>query len=198
MRDAIRKGRHAFFAGLFADVYQVVSSLLWRLLGLPILKIHVPAPLIHIVDDHPRHGREAAIPGPHRLVGMAIATGTHKGGLNVIGNRDMSGKRSGRNDRRVRPLRLHKLYGDQKYSQGEDDFFHPGFVHFKISICGAFAMPSPSDLRFVVKRIDGCRVRLSLTCFLVISESRRQNWWGDGTNSGNHNRKKTKDPRLKP
>ena len=78
---------------------------------------------------------------------MAIATGTQQDGLNLNGNRHVSGKPPGRDGGRIRPLRLRELYDDQKYSQGEDDFFPPGCIHLKISIRGALTMPFPLELR---------------------------------------------------
>ena len=58
----------------------------------------------------------------------------------------MSCQDLGRDNGRIGPLGLRKLDGDQKCGQGEDYLFHPGFVHFNMSICGALTVPGSFDL----------------------------------------------------
>jgi hypothetical protein len=67
---------------------------------------------------------------------MAIRAGAIQNCPNFLWHLHMRFKES-RGDRGwVRASRLHELYGDQKYQQGEKHLFHPGHVHSTISSFG--------------------------------------------------------------
>lgn len=77
---------------LLADLAQVVTSLLRVLLGLPILKIQVPTTLVDVIGNHPRIGRDTAVPRPASLVGMTVAATVHERGINALGEGGVRGK----------------------------------------------------------------------------------------------------------
>src|SRR5260370_29525838 len=51
-----------------------LPCLLSRVIATPFGKVHIFAPVIHLTNDKPRDGRYVAVPGPPRVVRMAVAT----------------------------------------------------------------------------------------------------------------------------
>ena len=68
MDQAVGERGHPFLLNLCTNVQDVVMSFRRARLGIPILKVHVPAALVHIIGDHPGEGGKVAIPRPTGFV----------------------------------------------------------------------------------------------------------------------------------
>jgi hypothetical protein len=73
-----------------ANVDQAVIGKLSVSQCFPIVKIHVPAPFVDIIGNHPRYGADVAVPRPAGLIGVAISTRTNQGRIGVFLDRNMS------------------------------------------------------------------------------------------------------------
>jgi hypothetical protein len=53
MQDSVGERRHSFVLSLVADASQAVACVFRARLGLPIVKVHMPAALVNVVGNHP-------------------------------------------------------------------------------------------------------------------------------------------------
>src|SRR5436305_7032575 len=66
--------RHVSALHFPTHLLQIILLLVWAVLS-PIREVHVFASLINVADEKPGDWRDVAVPGPARLVGMAIIAG---------------------------------------------------------------------------------------------------------------------------
>lgn len=74
VQPEVRVNRHAaacHFPANFLEIARLLASVILR----PIGEVHLSAAFVDVIDDEPGDGRDVAIPGPARLVGMAIVAG---------------------------------------------------------------------------------------------------------------------------
>lgn len=76
----------------------------------PLREVHFSAPLVDVVDDEPGDGRDVAVPGPARLVGMAIVAGAIQDCCRFRRELRVGLKREGLVNGRISPRRTDELH----------------------------------------------------------------------------------------
>jgi len=129
VHQAVGNRGHSFFPDFFTNQAQMLGSLLWIFLRLPILKVDMTSARVDVIHDEPGYRCKVAIPGPHGSVGMTITARSVQTLQYIWGHLHMRLQRSRGEDGGIGSLGLYEL-GNQKESQQYCcENLHPSHVH---------------------------------------------------------------------